>query len=760
MTSPSGGRRRPAVPWPLELCLLGPSLAAGIGLARLTNAPGAGRVVAPIVVAVVTGQLVAAAGRRLGGVVSLALGAAAVGLVTIWWFEPSTVWWGLPTASTLHAVGHDLSAAVTVTRSAPTPVAAVPPVVMCVSAGAGLAAVVGRAALGWPAAGARRGPLLWALAPSAGVFAYAALLSSGVDRVQAACAYIATLVIVVIAVDRAGSRRGARGALSGAAVFFVSVAVALGAVLVSAPSLGAALPHVFLSATARTGPGAGGGAEARVADTVALVDDVGSLLSAGGGVVLFTARSDEPTYWQVATLTHFDGRAWLPPPSTWTAVDGLEPAGVAPVPAGPEPTATFGGEVRVAGLRSTLLPVPPGTLAVDGSGAVLDLPVGALRPAGTVDGTVYSFAAASPSQAASGVAGPAPTAAALEPYLELPRQPRSIVRLAHRIVAGARTPFAEAAALARYFDTGRFHYSLAARQDPADPLGSFLFGSRTGFCQQFAGAYAVLARIDGLPTRIGVGFDAGAVQGTNRYVVTTADAHVWPEVYLGPGTGWVSFEPTPPTGTGTAIAAGVVYGTAIGPGPRQGGSGATVTTNPRERAGSGATATSSPGSVPAARPGARASGRGPGGADRRTSWVLGVLVALAVAALVLGRERISDAAVAVRTTTLPPGPAVALHWRRAARAFERRAGRRGPAETITEHAARMASRFPAAGDPYGVLTGLASRASYSGETVSGDDVARARALCAQTRHALRRRRHPPRHGRRHEPSRAVPRAGG
>ena len=79
----------------------------------------------------------------------------------------------------------------------------------------------------------------------------------------------------------------------------------------------------------------------------------------------------------------------------------------------------------------------------------------------------------------------------------------------------------------------------------ADPLTGFLFDTHAGFCQQFAGAFAVLARLDGLPTRVAVGFTTGGLGRRGVYRVRGADAHTWPEVYFGPTVGWVSFEPTP-----------------------------------------------------------------------------------------------------------------------------------------------------------------------------------------------------------------------
>jgi hypothetical protein len=54
----------------------------------------------------------------------------------------------------------------------------------------------------------------------------------------------------------------------------------------------------------------------------------------------------------------------------------------------------------------------------------------------------------------------------------------------------------------------------------------------------------VLARAAGLPARLVTGYAAGAYdEAAERYVVTEAEAHAWPEVYF-PGYGWIEFEPT------------------------------------------------------------------------------------------------------------------------------------------------------------------------------------------------------------------------
>jgi hypothetical protein len=72
----------------------------------------------------------------------------------------------------------------------------------------------------------------------------------------------------------------------------------------------------------------------------------------------------------------------------------------------------------------------------------------------------------------------------------------------------------------------------------------FLFDLQRGYCDYYATAFVVLARLSGLPTRFATGFAAGQWDAVNGvWVIREADAHSWPEVYF-PQVGWVAFEPT------------------------------------------------------------------------------------------------------------------------------------------------------------------------------------------------------------------------
>ncbi len=79
----------------------------------------------------------------------------------------------------------------------------------------------------------------------------------------------------------------------------------------------------------------------------------------------------------------------------------------------------------------------------------------------------------------------------------------------------------------------------------ADALDKFLFSTHKGFCEQYAAAFAELARSIGLPTRVAVGYQPGTQSADGKWHVEEKDAHAWPEVWLGPTVGWYRFEPTP-----------------------------------------------------------------------------------------------------------------------------------------------------------------------------------------------------------------------
>ena len=92
----------------------------------------------------------------------------------------------------------------------------------------------------------------------------------------------------------------------------------------------------------------------------------------------------------------------------------------------------------------------------------------------------------------------------------------------------------------------RLPYTLDVPAPPADrELTSwFLFDLKAGYCDYFATAMVVLARLNGIPARLAVGYTMGQFDPQRGdYLVTELNAHSWPELYF-PGHGWIPFEPT------------------------------------------------------------------------------------------------------------------------------------------------------------------------------------------------------------------------
>jgi transglutaminase-like putative cysteine protease len=130
-------------------------------------------------------------------------------------------------------------------------------------------------------------------------------------------------------------------------------------------------------------------------------------------------------------------------------------------------------------------------------------------------------------------------------YLQLPVLDARIPELAKGVAAKARTPYDKAVAIENFLRS-RFSYTLDLTGKPGDdPLPHFLFETHAGHCEYFASAMTIMLRTLGIPSREVNGFLPGEFNDlAGDYIVRASDAHSWVEVYF-PGTGWVTFDPTP-----------------------------------------------------------------------------------------------------------------------------------------------------------------------------------------------------------------------
>ena len=134
--------------------------------------------------------------------------------------------------------------------------------------------------------------------------------------------------------------------------------------------------------------------------------------------------------------------------------------------------------------------------------------------------------------------------------LEIPDVAAGLVhRWSDEVTAGATTDYDRAIAIQRHLrDTTRYTYSLDLGEPPTndngqelDPITAF-YETRRGYCTQFATAMIMLARAQGIPARMAIGFIPGTREGSSN-IVKASDAHAWPELYF-EGSGWLRFEPT------------------------------------------------------------------------------------------------------------------------------------------------------------------------------------------------------------------------
>ncbi|WP_350279210.1 DUF3488 and transglutaminase-like domain-containing protein [Kribbella sp. HUAS MG21] len=132
---------------------------------------------------------------------------------------------------------------------------------------------------------------------------------------------------------------------------------------------------------------------------------------------------------------------------------------------------------------------------------------------------------------------------------------------------GKRATFATAIALEKYL---RQHYRVAVgdklptgygwpqlKRFLVDSGGAQAAAKEPGTSAQFAAAYVVLARLNGIPARLAVGFRGPAEPENGYYVVRNSDAFAWPEVAVD-GVGWWPLDPAADAATGKTTVAGSI----------------------------------------------------------------------------------------------------------------------------------------------------------------------------------------------------------
>ena len=247
---------------------------------------------------------------------------------------------------------------------------------------------------------------------------------------------------------------------------------------------------------------------------------------------------------RLAVLSDYDGVTWK--------VGGLyRNAGrVLPSPEVPAGTAVTETPQRITitGLTGRLLPAVPTPTRITGARVAYDAVSGTLiRPEGLTEGLSYTAVSQVPKPDLNLLpVAEVPSGDAVVRYLRVgANAPEQVQKLADHLAEGNGAAYDRAVAIETFLAEHYRHIADSPSGHAYPNLGHFLFGRRDlggqqGTSEQFAAAYAVLARLTGLPSRVVVGFAAPAAGGS----VTAGDALAWPEVYFD-RLGWIAFDPMP-----------------------------------------------------------------------------------------------------------------------------------------------------------------------------------------------------------------------
>ena len=279
-------------------------------------------------------------------------------------------------------------------------------------------------------------------------------------------------------------------------------------------------------------------------------------------VDLFKVQTSDPQYWQLYVLDQFDGEEWRssdPDGSEGGQIEGGQIVNVDPPLPDSEIKSSYTFTILSGFDSGHVLPMPeqmiPPANLIDTAGDLGEVTWDPYLERAFVEGGLdagleYTFRTrivVPTREELDQVQNLAPVQYGL--WTELPDDldPR-LEQIAQDWTADAASAYDKVLAIQRRFHSDGFTYSTDVDvAEDADALLTFLTQTKTGFCQQYASAMAVLVRELGIPARVAVGYRAGTLQDDETYLVQSTDAHAWVEVFF-EGYGWLQFEPTPGRG--------------------------------------------------------------------------------------------------------------------------------------------------------------------------------------------------------------------
>jgi transglutaminase-like putative cysteine protease len=404
-----------------------------------------------------------------------------------------------------------------------------------------------------------------AVVPTGVIFIFTSALGINRNRVPVAALWVGAAILTIAALRMAharddsawmGKRRQSLWSALPAAVACALFATT-GAVAV-APQLPGAGDKALLDTRNR--------GEGDITEVVSPLVDIRSRLVNRGNVELFTVATDTPRYLALTALGQFDGTRW-----STLKEDTREAQGT--LGEAPPNAELITQRITIKKLGGVLAPAArtATSAAWQGFGLSWANEAGAFYVEDGLKPTYqYQVTSADNDPSADQLRGATIDRAPDPVYYELPNNIPSEVRdLAFDVTAAATTPYDKARALQDWFRT-QFEYSTTVQRGHSNDAMLNFLSIKKGYCEQFSGTFAAMARAIGLPTRVMVGFTPGILRADGLYHVAGRHAHAWDEVWFD-GYGWVLFDPTPGRGapgaeqhTGAAAAQEEGAGTAGG----------------------------------------------------------------------------------------------------------------------------------------------------------------------------------------------------
>jgi len=129
-------------------------------------------------------------------------------------------------------------------------------------------------------------------------------------------------------------------------------------------------------------------------------------------------------------------------------------------------------------------------------------------------------------------------------YTKVPENIAEYMNMYAEDIAGDNT-LETASNVMAYFQGNGFKYGLEGLPTGDNALKDFMTVNKTGNCEFYASAAAIILRLKGIPARLVGGYKGGIYNSrAGYYLVPQKNAHVWVEVYV-EGKGWKRFDPTP-----------------------------------------------------------------------------------------------------------------------------------------------------------------------------------------------------------------------